>query len=158
MYPPGKTPSAPSERQDDGERFGRAVRQQQTFWKNRGFIGEQGKGLRVWASGVPNSTTVFREVRWQRKFEKAERKERRDGGSQEGRRVWLCNHRRRTCRPILGYPRWFRCHWGQRGSYLAGTLRVFWEFLNNLLTLNPVGKWWVNSQCTHHFDLNGITG
>jgi len=23
-------------------------------------------------------------------------------------------------------------HWGQRGSYLVGTLRVFWEFLSNL--------------------------
>ena len=36
---------------------------------------------------------------------------------------------------MLGYT-----HWGQRGSYLAGTLRVCSEFLNNLSTLYPVGK------------------
>ena len=31
-------------------------------------------------------------------------------------------------------------HWGQRGSYLAGTLWVCSEFLNNLPTLYPMGK------------------
>ena len=48
-------------------------------------------------------------------------------------------------------------HWGQRGSYLVGTLRVCWEFLNNLPTLDPVGKWWANSQCTHQFGLDGVS-
>ena len=49
-------------------------------------------------------------------------------------------------------------HWGQRGSYLAGTLRIFWEFLNNLLTLYPAGKLRVLLKLTHHFDLNVIGG
>ena len=45
-------------------------------------------------------------------------------------------------------------HWGQRGCYPAGKLRVFWEFLNNLLTPYPAGKLWVIYQFAHHFDLN----
>ena len=48
-------------------------------------------------------------------------------------------------------------HWGQRGSYLAGKLRVCWEFFNNLLSIYPGGKLW-DSQFTHHFDLDGISG
>ena len=47
-----------------------------------------------------------------------------------------------------------RSHWGQRGSYLAGVLWVCSEFLNNLPTLYPVGKCWVFSKLTHHFDHN----
>jgi len=47
-------------------------------------------------------------------------------------------------------------HWGQRGSYLAGTLWVCWEFLSNLLPLYPVGKLRVLLKLTHHFDLNVI--
>jgi len=49
-------------------------------------------------------------------------------------------------------------HWGQRGSYLAGTLWVCWEFLSNLLTLCPAGKLRVLLKLTHHFDLNVISG
>ena len=49
-------------------------------------------------------------------------------------------------------------HWGQRGSYLAGTLWVCWEFLSNLLILCPAGKLRVLSKLTHHFDLNVIGG
>ena len=49
-------------------------------------------------------------------------------------------------------------HWGQRGSYLVGKLRVCGEFLNNLPTLNTMGKWWANSQCTHQIDFDGISG
>ena len=49
-------------------------------------------------------------------------------------------------------------HWGQRGSYLAGTLWVFWEFLNNLHTLYPVGKCWVLTKLTRHFDHNVLCG
>ena len=30
-------------------------------------------------------------------------------------------------------------HWGQRGSYLAGKLVVFWEFVTNSLPLCPLG-------------------
>jgi len=33
-------------------------------------------------------------------------------------------------------------HWGQRGSYLVGKLRVFWEFVTNSLPICPVGKFW----------------
>ena len=61
-------------------------------------------------------------------------------------------------------------HWGQRGSYPAGKLRVFWEILNKIPTLYPagklrvflkkpttliilcpVGKLRVHSRNTHHF-------
>jgi len=49
-------------------------------------------------------------------------------------------------------------HWGQRGSYLAGTLWVCWEFLSNLLILCPAGKLRVLLKLTHHFDLNVISG
>jgi len=49
-------------------------------------------------------------------------------------------------------------HWGQRGSYLAGTLWVCWEILSNLLPLYPVGKLRVLLKLTHHFDLNVISG
>ena len=34
-------------------------------------------------------------------------------------------------------------HWGQRGLYPAGKLRVFWEFLSNKLSRNPLGIFWI---------------
>ena len=43
---------------------------------------------------------------------------------------------------------------GGRGGLTPGTLRVFWEFLNNLLTTYPAGKLWVIYQFAHHFDFN----
>ena len=63
--------------------------------------------------------------------------------------------------PSLPQTRWdiqLQWHWGQRESYLAGKLRVCWEFLNNLLTLCPAGKLRVLLKLTHHFDLNKIGG
>ena len=57
--------------------------------------------------------------------------------------------------PSIGFMLWgINTHWGQWGSYLAGILWVCWEILSNLHILYPVGKCWVISKLTHHFDYN----
>jgi len=44
------------------------------------------------------------------------------------------------------------------GGYIESLLRVFKQFTHILPTFYPVGNQWANSQCTHQFDLDGISG
>src|SRR5882757_4443396 len=62
-----------------------------------------------------------------------------------------CQRRRRWSEQ---WSRWRRWHWGQRGSYPVGKLRVSFEFLSNLLATYPVGKLWIHLKFAHHFDHN----
>ena len=64
------------------------------------------------------------------------------------------------CRPVTpgGTNLTRPTHWGQRGFYLAGKLRVFFEILNNLPAFYPAGKLRVDSKIAHHFDSTLISG
>ena len=49
-------------------------------------------------------------------------------------------------------------HWGQRGYYPGGKLRVFWEFLTNIPSICPLGKLRIFWNFISHFALNKPSG
>ena len=51
-----------------------------------------------------------------------------------------------------------RTHWEQTPIYPGDTLRTHWEQLSNLFIKYPGGKFWICSECAHHFDHTLIAG
>ena len=49
-------------------------------------------------------------------------------------------------------------HWGQRGYYPGGKLRVYWEFLTNIPSICPLGKLRIFWRFIFHFALNKPSG
>ena len=50
------------------------------------------------------------------------------------------------------------CHWGQRGYNPGGKLRVFWEFLNNIPSICPLGILRIFWRFISQFDLKKPSG